>query len=400
MDLNEDCHLLILEHVNTVDLLSLAQMDAQLFGVSKIALKRKITKNEVVIRVPSDQTKLKSLADYAKDYNNNIELRHWPTIHWLLKHYGHIITSLRIQIGYELPEDEAKTMYEMINSHCSNTLIQLHITNNNDKVFTSFKKPFENVQMVSLAGSFVDNANFTKIFPLLHRLSIGAITGDKLNLQEQRMPHLEAIILTENSNDRNTNLMKELIKRNPQIKSLILHEVRPAFLQFIASELPHLEKLHITLYEEDRRKNYSLNFQYLKSFSMTCAHFPLNIILDELNELKIRTHNVESMMAVEKVIEYKKNLKKFELMVELNDKEILTLANANLNVIEMRLTCETDVNAQSIIQLIEGSKELKRLDLVFGSRKINSFTFAILKERLFDQWQITKNNYCLYLDRF
>lgn len=400
MDLNEDCHLLILEHVNTVDLLSLAQMDAQLFGVSKIALKRKITKNEVVIRVPSDQTKLKTLADYAKDYNNNIELRHWPTIHWLLKHYGHIITSLRIQIGYELPEDEAKTMYEMINSHCSNTLIQLHITNNNDKVFTSFKKPFENVQMVSLAGSFVDNANFTKIFPLLHRLSIGAITGDKLNLQEQRMPHLEAIILTENSNDRNTNLMKELIKRNPQIKSLILHEVRPAFLQFIASELPHLEKLHITLYEEDRRKNYSLNFQYLKSFSMTCAHFPLNIILDELNELKIRTHNVESMMAVEKVIEYKKNLKKFELMVELNDKEILTLANANLNVIEMRLTCETDVNAQSIIQLIEGSKELKRLDLVFGSRKINSFTFAILKERLFDQWQITKNNYCLYLDRF
>lgn len=400
MDLNIDCMLIIFDHLNMDELITFSQVSNRLYPYVERILRQKVSGTKIEFNIPYDKSiKVKGPSDYVKFYYRNTQFQHFPTIINFLKHFPHLILRLSVRHDYTLTKAEREQIYDLINLHCSETLNELSVAG---FAYSRFTKPFPKVEVVSVGGSHDDHLslNFTTLFPSIRRLNIGLFYDQKLHLADQKMPTLEEILISENDNGHNARLLEKIIRNNSQIKSLILHQPRPNLLEYIATELPHLERLSIIRFEEDSSRNYNLNFQHLKYFSATMAVFPLNIVFDELEEIEIRTDKWESMLAVEKVIQYKRHLKTFELNVELNDDDITRLANGHLDVIEMKFFCGLNVTVGKIVELVEKSERVQKLRLSFGwSRLLNSTIPDELQENLPIGWRVTNDGHFVFLNR-
>lgn len=414
MDLNEDCKLLILDYLPVFDLLLLARMNTNLFAVVEVILKQRFLNKQLIFRAPYESHELEDARSCVKEEHDHIQMTSSPVIFTTLKDFGHTISNLNVVHFMAGPKIEDQLIYESINVYCSETLSHFHLRNNGNDIFVKLTKPFKAVQQLSLTGPFksVNNSDFSfiEIFPSLRQMNLAVEDMHGLDVGAHKIPHLDQL-RAELWGSNNIAPLKQLIQINPQIRHLTLISVKPDLLEFVAEKLPHLENLQLEFYSEENVdvNKFRLNFEHLKSFIMTgnsrIYTIPSNIIFKDLEELEAYATRQDSTRLLAIVLKYKMTLKKLRLTVNLRNEEILQLANAGLNVIEMSIVYEKITDVECVIKLIEHSKQLKRLKLnldlsaLYFDTNFKQNVFETLQKRLSNEWAILATKNSILLER-
>lgn len=401
---------MILDMLPAFQLISMSAVNQRLSFAIENVLKRNFLNKTVIFKGPYINHTTSAPETYNWEYKNYIETSHLPTIVILLNRFGRLISVLNIFDHTPfLPISQASQLYRLINTQCAATLTQLHITNKFNDIFSEFKMPFERVEYVSLQGSFpnVNNSNFSfsKIFPSIKSLR-GSVEMYGSGLCDQTMPQLKSFS-AESHHSRCTPFIKQLIKNNKQIQSLKLKYVTIDLLKFVANELPHLEYLaihHLDSYEEtpqgfDTLSGLRIHFEHMKVFILEGFYclIPTNATFGRLEEFKMRSSQQCSNSSIRLALTHKNSLKKLHLFVGLNNDQILQLVNWDL--IELGFSCTSDLHIGNIIELIEKSRCLEKLDLLIEWKQLNNLTFDELNKKFSHEWNVSKTDCCIFMQR-
>lgn len=128
------------------------------------------------------------------------------------------------------------------------------------------------------------------------------------------------------------------------------------------------------------------------------------IICDNLEDL-VATHAIASTVDLINFIANTKSLRTFEFMGVFDNSDILSLASVNMNVTEARFNCYPDVLAESIIQLITSSPNLKKLQIVVlfphyvvsNVKLLNEITESMIN--LNNEWRIDERTDVILLEK-
>lgn len=401
---------LIFGPLNLFELLSVAATNTYLLFVVEDILRRRFLRKSLIFHGPYYSfDNLQQSKFFFQETDDEIIIKHLPTILKSIEYFGHIILSLTIVHRYNSFGNETSEIYRLVNVHCSGTLSQIHISNTNKKSgFDAFKNPFERVENVTLRGHFqkLSNSNysFDEIFPSMQQLNLDAVEIDDLNWCDKQISHL-----THLSIDTRTIDSKQLIRNNPQIRNLALKSVTPELLHFVAIELPLLENFDIAFYNENVMDNYpifhfngsfAVHFDHLKRFKVdrSSHSVPANITFGDIEEFVGDGLPRECTRWIE-FVKNQETLKKLSIIRNLRNSEIVQLSNATLNLVEMSLECGKETNIEELVQLIESAKQLVRIHLNIPWKS----TFFVISDAIRNafavEWTITQTKYHIYLQR-
>lgn len=217
----------------------------------------------------------------------------------LLKYFGHLMSSIVVEMLEYKEHPPKRNLLEFINLYCSKTLRQFEVHGSvipDEYFFDNFTQPFDQVENLTFFGYF-ERSNGIKFtlsewFPSLRRLIIRATQTD-MSFVNENFPHLEhfdAVISSYNFSNRMTDtVFRKMIKNNRQIKSLRLQYSNHDLMKFIADELPKLENLKLVYHKEYASDDikYSVKFDRVKRFVMkygTAYSMPRNVSFNNLIE--------------------------------------------------------------------------------------------------------------------
>lgn len=398
--LSADCMQTSLEHVRVNPLVNLADANEEYFPVVEKILQKTLAEKPVVLINP-----------YYNGHGKNnfwrpdgIVITYIPLMKKLLTRFGSLISSLGLH-GFFLDEFDLindKAICGLVNEHCTETLTQLNITNSEDDIFAEFQKPFakvESVLLMEISDLHRTNIRLNKIFPSIRHLNVKSVDDGVFN--DLKMPNLEELSFT--PHERNDpKLFEGLITSNPQIRRLNLTSVSPDSLRVVVDNMPNLEFFGFESYEgvnefdsnEQRIKGAEkFHFEQLKTLSVVNKHslFLPVITFAKLEELTFGSH-YDGDQFFSFVLDNKNTLKKAYSRSSLDHTQILALANANLNLVELKFACVsfcTKREVQSVIQLIEKSKNLNQLRFLV-ERTDTEFRvyYRTLNKRFGGQWNV------------
>lgn len=389
MDLNIDCHILILEHLQMLDLCTLARTSEYFSNLAENVLRLTFSKKMVVFSTLSLSKGLLETARIIQvwDVRSAVDI---------LKTFGPNIRNILIDNISE-HHDKQKEVFELIQEYCSETLTQFHYHGNRNNYFEYITKPFKNVHNVSLAGQVTSlnnyQFNFQELFPELHSLYFDNVCMQNTSSIALHFPHLEYLYAGIWSNKYTgyvtASVIMNIIRKNPQIRSINFKRATPQLLKIAADFLPNLESLELSYYEENQH-DLDIHFKHVKSFKV---HFcpkqtvPSGISFgDSLEEYQFQAYPQNHRYT--DFIVNNRNLKKIRGKFGLENRDIEQLAAADLNVVEMSIACHHYVRAANLVKLIENCKKLKRLHLSIDSNLPIYEIATSLRERFESEWII------------
>lgn len=410
VDLNWDCQLLIVKELDLISLISLAETNNHFYILVAEILRLKFSKKLIVFSFPYINDKITLHIHEEGDY---IKIQNWRDALKVLKLYGHLIRNLKIHHNM-LPTNKAKSIYTFVNMYCSETLKQLNLINSCENFFHEFSRPFQRVENVSLHGKFdkLSNSkfNFSEMFPAMQRLSLEMIKVEDIGWIDQQFAHLIHLnVFIWGRNQTHECFLESmtvtLIRRNPQIRSLLLRNPTPKLLSFIANELHSLDSLELHSFDETNYRSDKITFNSVRVFKVQHGFqsAPKSIAFNKIESFITDGFPRKCSKWIEFV---KKNqcLKTLRVIQRhLDNEDVSQLAVANLNLTELSAGFDQNVKNETIVQLIENSKYLEKIELIkYVGENLNQKTetpFENIKFILQDvvgydsyEWHITNEN--------
>lgn len=336
---------------------------------------------------------------YDKD---RIVIRDQETAKKLLKYFGHLMSSVLVEM-HEYKEHPPKSnLLEFINLYCSKTLRQFEVHGSviaEEYFFDNFTQPFDQVENLTFFGYFKrsNGIKFTlnELFPLLSRFIIRATQTD-MSFVNENFPHLEhfdAVISSYDFPDRMTDaVFRKMIKNNRQIKSLRLQYSTHDLLKFISDELSKLQNLKLVYYEEyasDDIKN-SINFDSVKRFVMkygTTYSMPRNVSFNNLIEFVTDAMPKNSSKWLDFVTQ-NNSIEKLTLNGRYIEKdEFERITTHNVNLLEFHGIFKLNINHNSVVDFIKNGKRLEKITFEFVA------TEDLGTEAFFEIMKVLENNF-------
>lgn len=381
----------------------MVEKNKSVYGLVEAVVKEKFANKIVVLHRPYFAAINKPKV-FVQEFGDHINIYYLPVASKVLQYFGHLIVSLRIWNRVHLPGNQFKEIYQHVTAYCAATVTELHLTSLYKNTFVELRKPFINVQKLTLDGEkeMLEQSamSLSELFPGVRHLYIHSSITIWMFLSNQKLPHLEHLY-TENENDYNTPPIKEMIKNNLQIRSLALNSVRPDLLQFVAVELSQLERLRLENYGMNSDvRNVSIHFESVKIFAMKGrphiwpSHFTFG---DHLEEFEMDVLDGDRTKLVDFLVKYKTSLKKLRVNLSLDNFDVLQLAGTALN--DMSFTCKKECDIERFISLIENCEHLKKFELFVEQTNFRGAAFDAMKNRFDQEWNVTKSDHCVHLDR-
>lgn len=261
MDLDVDSQWLIIDELELLDLISMAEVNKHFLSLAQNALRPTLSKKTVIFASPYS-TSHSNYNLYIQVTDDFIRIESLPIASKMLQYFGHIINSLRID--QYIMDNNADSIYLMVNNHCHATLHEIWLRNTRCN-FTDWPVPFERVQKVHLDGYLKNlpnmKLNLSEIFPSMCQLILDKVEFSNTKAIELDYSHLELLevdVSHELNEGRITETIVEgIVRKNQQIKVLILrNDASDEFQEFIKGELPNLERFEfveneVDAYDED-----------------------------------------------------------------------------------------------------------------------------------------------------
>lgn len=175
----------------------------------------------------------------------------------IIKQFGESISKLSYGDDH-LSADQAAVLHSSVNECGSQALTQLELSKIRDNTLAQFKKPFSKLNTLHLPitsnqiGPFMP---LNELFPQLHRLrlefsEIGQYSFEDISFLDCELPNMKHLEIR--SDVRKHFLpaiykqIEQLLKKNPQVRTLFYTYDLDDFIQVINGRLPNLEHLIVT----------------------------------------------------------------------------------------------------------------------------------------------------------
>lgn len=315
------------------------------------------------------------------------------------------------------------SMSKSVNLHCSDTLKEISIHDKNS-FLEQVTKPFKNVERVELAGQCrrlsSDSLKFNQIFPAMTSLSLVAPNikfGDQIYHHFPNLIDLQMKLHDWYHEILDQSDVKDILKLNPQIRSMKLSDVKASILRNVNEALPDLEYLavrnalpcdrfHIEFDPPITFKNVNTLEIMLARYPPWMGYFFKGVKFEKLEEIK-------AIFASESDFErWTEPEVEFEWWYNLVDQNAHTLKQFNAikgciynfdvmkftKIPELKLTeisfavCD-GVSVGDVLKFLNENQKVKKFHIKFvGSyRGKDEKRVPELSEKLSNEWKITKS---------
>lgn len=280
----------------------------------------------------------------------------------------------------------------LISTHCSDTLVQIDLTRFGSCPFDGFTKPFKKVENVDLHGTFtkMGNSNYTfnQLFPAVKRLTMPAIKFSNESAIAWRLPQLEQLEFMVSSNSNDMKMFEDLLKKNPQIRSLKMGCNYEVFLPKVNELLPELENLELLYYFNDDIKTH-VDFKNVKILTMFRDRYIIgspNMNFEKLTELhtNVRWHGYNWWT---EFVNNSETLERLHLDKGCADLGVFNeITSMELNLREISLKPCDDIGENEVLEFVQNNGNTE----IFHFLSHNSLTSLaqILREKLAKEWTV------------
>lgn len=298
-----------------------------------------------------------------------------------------IFTSIKIYNVSSSISERSIEFLQKINENCSNSLEELTLFNMNRDVFNEWKLPFNNVTGVTIKNSsFPDHFDLNGMFPELHRLVIESGVGPNLSMLNQHFSHLTAVFIgvTEASYEHNEPFIAEMIRLNPQLRSLhmpIYGDRR--ILQDLHEKLPNLQVLSLDgrWYNESEdsgrwpNDNESIVVKNIKKFSWNSrdsAQVGMKIPMIEFDQHletydisldSKKLNNEEISILTQKYVDLKRLVLR---LVQMDFDQIVRIAQSMTKLELLGMQWQESIEQTGLTQILIGNEKLEKI-LIFST---------------------------------
>lgn len=309
-DLDWDCVFHIFEYLDLGDLLNVAQINDQFNKLAVEEFRHKYSQLRVVVKdtfkfpdkINEMLTGTKIDTDaferiheeplYIPNRTPNItvseyqlELDDFQSIFELFKQFGHMIKKLECQISSQ--NWRTGFIGYLISKYSSESLVDVELAYHPDSLLVHITKSLTNVQNITFKNCHYEfetpHFRFAELFPAVRRLNMRYLAELNLVHFDCHMPHLEHVYVWLQSH--NSTLFLNIAKRNPQIRSIALHNAFPEIVQEVNALLPQLETLKLEHFKlMDGRIEFGNVTTFICSYGTT---IPVNLYFPRLRSLKI-----------------------------------------------------------------------------------------------------------------
>lgn len=374
MHLDDDSLFLIFNKLGTADLVKLLEIP-QFASAVWMVFRQRFNKVPVVIKgaFSTDSVSGEHIFKQIRVSDDAIVIEDFEEAAEILRNFGHIIKKLDILPLRGWSEEYVEQICELIKLHCSETLQSIYFHDIDEDIYNKLTVPFKAVETVGLMSRYNNTKlissefGFNNLFPAIQNLymdSYNNLGSSHTDTTDYVMPNLKHIQRTDKGYDSvlDRTQFGNIIKSNPQITSIVVRSVNPESLEFLSRHAPNLEFLQFVDYFDQPGDDFTnIRFDKLKNLRLM-GYIPRRFACDNLEEIFVATPASFSLLM--DFITNRVNLKKFHCNGYLENDEILHLARTNLNVSEITIRFEFDVEAESIIELIRNSPNLKELQLL------------------------------------
>lgn len=387
LDLNFDVQLLVIEQLDLPDLLTLAESNNHLSILAETAFKSKLSKNGIEFwGFYSDFPEFQQI-------DNHIRIQNVDTMEKLLKSFGGSILKLIVNSNISKEKLElVNKINGLISTHCSDTLVQIDLTRFGSCPFDGFTKPFKKVENVDLHGTFtkMENLNYTfnQLFPAVKRLTMPSIKFSNESAIAWKLPQLEQLEFMVSPNSNDMKFFEDLLKKNPQLRSLKMGCKYEMFLPKVNELLPELENLELLYYFNDDI-NTHVDFKNVKILTMFRDRYNIgspNVNFEKLTELhtNVRSHGYNWWT---EFVNNSDTLERLHLDEGCADLGVFNeITSMELNLSEISLRPCNEVGENEVLEFVQNNENTK----IFHFLSYNSLTSLaqILREKLAKEWTV------------
>lgn len=355
------------------DLLSLAETNQHFLRLAQDIFAREHSTKAITfdIKVFNQETAI-------NESRTVICIESYSKILQFLKHFGHLISNLKIKFTQNLNQNE---LQESLITYCVNSLRQLHIVIGGKMeadlhFFAEITEPFVKVEEFSISGGANElgskTLSFSELFPAVKRLNLAQLAlcdGDSIDAHFPLLEHLSCatdmngiVFFTQNDIER-------CLAKNAQIRSLELQLSIASFdaLERISQFRTEIESLALIGYRD--YLGNEITFKNVTKFivkgTAADSFIPTNVNLPRLTEFhcQFTKWDVDSVFIT--FMNQNPSIEKLVITNALATADIAALTGVQLNVHEISITVR-NVEDEEIINFVK--------------RKLNIATIRINRE--------------------
>lgn len=394
-----DVQYLCFENLDLHDLFSLAQTNRYFASLAEYIFAQKHSKKRVrAVIVETDGS------DHIHNLSNLIILRNRRSTANMLKTFGHMIRKLELLFSFGYNESTTE-ISQLLNSHCADTLIEIRIETHSQHFFDDMKKPFKKLEIFFMKGSVVDlgsnTLSFNELFPAIKHLKLESLEVTNRNCIDanfKRLEHLDIQRWGMKTNEFKPEDIGNCLKKNPQIRSLVLYNINWPLLELSSKILPHLESLELS-FDKNSSSDANEEIIFESVANLTTSTFPEqllgNIIFKNLTEFHTY-NNMDEVTAVIQFVEKTSSLKKLFIRGFTHTNDLRTLTNACLNIEEISLSL-MNVAEEYTFNFIRNNQHMRKIS--FNDKVCNPINVERLTREFSDKWIIISGEETLLLTR-
>lgn len=389
LDLNGDVLHLIFKHLELVELMNIAEVDAILGGFARNEFRRKY--QEYRIDILGHDIYARTRGALTVDHRRKvIELGDYDVKLNILENFLTGIKKLRIDNRF-IEGNELITMNKLVNKFGAEFLTHLNLGNTNNDALKQYQKPFKCVEdlfcIIDISGTARNMLPFNILFPRLRRLSLTLYSGDDFSFIDCTFSELEYLDITVSETSwKQRAQIERMIQKNGHIKSIEIKNFPDNYIKTIAELLPNLENLtifdncnldetvrlenvkHFKLYSKSANSINRLSFPQLESikFVYSSEYFNewVSFFCNHCNLTKLTINNHFGM----------ENLRLLELTSKLQ------------NLVELTVESYYAISDQIISRIIQQHDELMKLQFSV----LHYDDVEAIREQFQNEWNITK----------
>lgn len=351
---------------------------------------KKFRFHEKTIKISLSSMKGQNDIDVSSE--NKISMKSVAAILKTLRNFGHLISKLEIDVLSMKPLEQ-HLIDKYINEYCRRALIEISCKYFNENTMDEWKKPFENVEKVTLDfGSMNEptgnrlNETFPKMRYLKHRMF-------KTIVKSHTEQHYPFLVFFEVFYRESVDL-KQFSTLNRQLRTLhIWYSVEMEFLLFLNQTLPELDDLQFTLDGTNHLRDDvhdSILLSNVKKLAIECKssdyheieHF--TGIFPNIEEFKLFFYEIQVPSQWIEVITQMNTLKKLTIATgRLNTQEFCRIMSELTNLVELTVEFDERVS-NSVIESMEQHGSLQKVTFV----EMNEGNRKFARETISQDWKM------------
>jgi len=398
-DLDVDCQLQIFDQLNFPTLLSVAELNSEFSILAAEIFRRKYRHKTIKIQEDFFNDDMAII-----EFDDAIQIENFDLVESIFKHFGEFILNVNINFG---KIRKYLDIIRFVNNN-SDSLKKLRLEMYGENVFDVIEKPFANVEYVCIVGECKrlgnDKLNFSAIFPKMRRLTLKDSRVTNRTSIDLKFPHLEHLNMAFlHPCGFSEDDIKNMIEKNPQLRSLSLHYTTLNFLQFLSQNLHSLEYLDLPYIITHPSYEGYINFNSVKRLEVRAIsdYFAKYATFEQLHELELDSAPYVSSLWIE-FIGRITNLTKLKIIDgEIHDAELAMLTDRVPNLIDASLILGAGIEAETIVAFLQRNINLNRVNLIFYqmSEGLVEFKFNILRNAIENNWKISKTMFSYLIER-